>query len=71
MIHSINDPDITDPGDWLYYDHIYTNDMPETREILHQFYDLVKDYNSQVIFFLDHQSLDMSIADKTHFSFEL
>ena len=37
--------EITDPGDWLYYDHIYTNNQPETREILKDFYELVKTYN--------------------------
>ena len=35
---------MTDPGDWLYYDHIYTNNLPETRQILKDFYDLVKNY---------------------------
>ena len=35
---------VTDPGDWLYYDHIYTNNLPETRQILKEFYDLVKNY---------------------------
>ena len=35
---------MTDPGDWLYYDHIYTNNLPETRQILKEFYDLVKNY---------------------------
>ena len=37
---------VTDPGDWLYYDHIYTNNLPETRKILKEFYDLVKNYKS-------------------------
>ena len=36
--------EITDPCDWLYYDHMYTNNQPETREILKEFYDLVKTY---------------------------
>ena len=38
---------IEDSGDWLYYDHIYTNNLPETREILKEFYDLVKSYKSE------------------------
>jgi alpha-glucosidase len=41
---SANNPDVTDPGDWLYYNHMYTNNMPETRDILKEFYDLVKTY---------------------------
>ena len=44
---SADDPNVTDPGDWLYYDHIYTNDLPGTREILKEFYTLVKEYNLQ------------------------
>ena len=39
--------EVNDPGDWLYYDHIYTNNLPETREILKEFYDLVKTYNME------------------------
>ena len=38
---------LTDPGDWLYYDHVYTNNLPETREILKEFYDLVKSYKME------------------------
>lgn len=41
------DSGVTDDGDWLYYDHIYTNNLPETRQILREFYDLVKTYKAE------------------------
>lgn len=37
-------PDVTDPNDYGYYNHIYTANLPETREILGQFHQLIKSY---------------------------
>ncbi len=35
-----------DPNDYSYYDHIYTNNLEETREILQEFYALIKSYGA-------------------------
>ena len=34
----------TDPEDYDYLDHIYTLNQPETKDILHEFYDFIKSY---------------------------
>ncbi len=40
-----NNPDAVDENDWLYLDHIYTYNLPETREIaLDEFYKTVKNF---------------------------
>ena len=42
-----NDPDATGPDDWHYLDHIYTSNLPETREeVLKPFYNLIKNYSA-------------------------
>ncbi len=40
-----NDPAAVDEYDWKYLDHIYTYDLPETKEIaLNEFYQTIKNY---------------------------
>ncbi len=40
-----NDPEAVDEYDYKYLDHIYTYDLPETKQIaLDEFYQTVKDY---------------------------
>lgn len=39
-------PPIDDPDDYGYYDHIYTNNLPETRDILAQMYAAIKAYTA-------------------------
>ena len=34
-----------DPNDYGYLDHIYTNNMPGTRQVLAEFYELIKSYS--------------------------
>ena len=34
----------TSPDDYGHYDHIYTANLPETRDLLKQMYDVVKSY---------------------------
>ena len=35
-----------DPEDWGYLDHIYTFNLPQTRDKLKEFYDLIKSYTA-------------------------
>ncbi len=41
-----NDSGIDDEGDWLYWNHTYTNNLAETRDILSDFWNFVKTYKS-------------------------
>ena len=41
-----------DANDYGYLDHIYTNNMPETRKILGEFYEIIKSYT-------DHERISM------------
>ena len=41
-----------DTDDYGYLDHIYTNNMPETRKILGEFYEIIKSYT-------DHERISM------------
>ena len=41
-----------DANDYGYLDHIYTNNMPKTRKILGEFYEIIKSYT-------DHERISM------------
>ena len=41
-----------DPNDYSYLDHIYTYNLPGTRKVLGEFYDLIKSYT-------DHERISM------------
>lgn len=42
---SANNPDYPDPDDYFHYNHIYTQNLPETRDILAEMYQTIKDYS--------------------------
>ena len=41
-----NNPDVTDPNDYRYLNHIYTANQPQTFKILRKFRKLLDDYAS-------------------------
>jgi glycosidase len=47
------DPNAADENDWLYYDHIYTINLPETRNILKEFYETIKSYGDDKLSVLE------------------
>ena len=47
------DPNAADENDWLYYNHIFTVNLPETRTILKQFYDTIKEYGDDKLSVLE------------------
>ena len=47
------DPNAVDEYDYKYYDHIYTANMPQTRDILKEFYSTVKEYGDDKLSVLE------------------
>lgn len=45
--------DSTSPDDYGHYDHIYTNNLPETRALLKEMYDVVKTYGNDKVMMLE------------------
>ena len=42
-----NNPDCQDPDDYVCYEHIYTRNLPETKDlVLSEFYSLIKEYSA-------------------------
>ena len=37
-------PDYPNPDDYYHYDHIYTSNLPETRDVLLEMYQTIKNY---------------------------
>ena len=44
-----HNPLATDKNDWLYYRHIYTDNLPETKQVLAIFDDVIKFRNNLLI----------------------